>query len=77
MTITTISSKELKDDLDRVKKAVLEGPVFITDHGKATHVFLSIDEYHRIIRKHRNIVEALSMPELSDIEFDPPRVPRE
>lgn len=50
--------------------------MFITDNG-ATLVLLSIDEYHRVIREHRNIDEALSMPGLSDIEFDAPGVPRE
>ncbi len=73
MTITTLSSRELNQDIGRAKKAALEGPVFITDRGKPAHVLLSIDEYHRITGKRRSIVEALAMPELASIEFDPPR----
>jgi prevent-host-death family protein len=73
MTITTLSSREFNQDTSRAKKAAAEGPVFITDRGKPAHVLLSIEEYRRITGTHRNIVDALSMPGLADIEFDPPR----
>ncbi|WP_346302144.1 hypothetical protein [Halomonas sp. BM-2019] len=46
----------------------------MTDRGKPAHVLLSIEEYQRLTGKHRSLVEALSMPGLSDIEFDAPRV---
>ena len=74
MTITTISSREFNQDTSRAKKATSEGPVFITDRGKPAHVLLSIEEYRRITGKHRSIADALAMPGLTDIEFDPPRV---
>jgi prevent-host-death family protein len=74
MTITTISSREFNQDTSRAKKAASEGPVFITDRGKPAHVLLSIEEYRRITGKHRSIADALAMPGLTDIEFDPPRV---
>lgn len=73
MTVTTLSSREFNQDTSRAKKAATEGPVFITDRGKPAHVLLSIEEYHRITSKRRSIVEALSMPGLSDIELEPPR----
>lgn len=38
MTITTLSSRELNQDVTRAKKATCNGPVFITDRGKTTHV---------------------------------------
>ncbi len=74
MTITTISSREFNQDTSRAKKATSEGPVFITDRGKPAHVLLSIEEYRRITGKRRSIADALAMPGLTDIEFDPPRV---
>lgn len=73
MTITTLSSRELNQDVSRAKKAARSGPVFITDRGKPAHVLLSYEEYQRLTGKHRNIVEALSMPGLSDIEAEFPR----
>lgn len=73
MTITTLSSRELNQDVSRAKKAAKRGPVFITDRGKPAHVLLSYEEYQRLTGKHRNIVEALSMPGLSDIEAEFPR----
>ncbi|WP_428538382.1 type II toxin-antitoxin system Phd/YefM family antitoxin [Rhodopila sp.] len=73
MTITTLSSREFNQDTSRAKKAASEGPVFITDRGKPAHVLLSIEAYQRIIGGGRNIADALAMPGLADIEFDPPR----
>jgi prevent-host-death family protein len=73
MSVTTLSSREFNQDTSRAKKAASKGPVFITDRGRPAHVLLSMEEYQRITDKHRNIVDALSMPGLADIEFDPPR----
>lgn len=73
MTITTLSSREFNQDTSRAKKAAAEGPVFITDRGKPAHVLLSIEEYRRITGQHRNIIEALSMPGLSEIDVEFPR----
>lgn len=73
MTITTLSSRELNHDIGRAKKAAQSGPVIITDRGRPAHVLLSIEEYRRLTGGRRNIVEALSMPGLADIDFDPPR----
>lgn len=73
MTITTLSSRSFNQDIGRAKKAAKNGPVFITDRGRPAHVLLSIDDYQRL-GKHRSIVEALAMPGLAEIEFEPPRV---
>ncbi|EHD21763.1 MULTISPECIES: type II toxin-antitoxin system prevent-host-death family antitoxin [Brenneria] len=73
MTITTLSSRELNQDVTRAKKAALNGPVFITDRGRPAHVLLSIDEYQRLTKQRRNISNALAMPGIADIEFEPPR----
>jgi prevent-host-death family protein len=73
MTLTTVSSREFNQDVTRAKRAAEHGPVFITDRGKPAHVLLSIGEYRRLTGKRRNIVEALSMPGLADIEIEFPR----
>ena len=52
----------------------IEGPIFITDRGKPAHVLLSIEEYRRLAGQRRSLAEALSMPGLADIEFEPPRL---
>jgi prevent-host-death family protein len=73
MPITTLSSREFNQDTSRAKKAAADGPVFITDRGKPAHVLLSIADYQRLTGQHRNIIEALSMPGLSEIEVTFPR----
>lgn len=74
MTITTLSSRELNQDIGRAKRAAAQGPVFITDRGKPAHVLLSIKEYQRLTGGRRSLLEALSMPGMEDIEFDPPKI---
>ncbi|BBU28093.1 antitoxin [Burkholderia sp. THE68] len=70
MTITTLSSRELNQDVTRAKKAAKDGPVFITDRGRPAHVLLSIEEYQRLAGKKRSLVDLLSMPGLADIDVD-------
>ena len=73
MTITTLSSRELNQDIGRAKKAARSGPVFITNRGKPAHVLLSIEDYRRLAGERRNLVDALFMAGLSDIDFEPQR----
>ena len=74
MAITTLSSRELNQDVTRAKKAALKGPVIITDRGRPAHVLLSISEYRKLTRKRRNIADAIGMKGVEDIEFDPAKV---
>ncbi|MEK1929253.1 MAG: type II toxin-antitoxin system Phd/YefM family antitoxin [Pararhizobium sp.] len=80
MGITTLSSRELNHDVSRAKKAAKTGPVIITDRGKPSHVLMTFDEFERLSGKHRSLIDALAMPGLSAIDFEPLRVeirPRE
>ncbi|MCL2656024.1 MAG: type II toxin-antitoxin system Phd/YefM family antitoxin [Betaproteobacteria bacterium] len=74
MTITTLSSRELNQDVGRAKKAAFDGPVFITDRGKPAHVLLTFAEYQQLVRQRRDIADALAMPGIEEVEFDPPRI---
>ncbi|MBN9426092.1 MAG: type II toxin-antitoxin system Phd/YefM family antitoxin [Burkholderiales bacterium] len=74
MTITTLSSRELNQDVTRAKKAAKNGPVFITDLGKPAYILLSFEDYQRLTKQRRNIADALAMPGIADIEFEPQRV---
>lgn len=72
MTITTLSSQEFKQDSNRAKKAAKEGPVFIADSGKPTHVLLSIEAYKELTGGRAKIADVLAMHG-PVIAFDPPR----
>lgn len=73
MAITTVTSRELNQDVGGAKRAAMSGPVFITDRGKPAHVLLCIEEYRRLARQGRSLAEALSMPGLAEIDFEPSR----
>ena len=72
MTITTLSSRELNQDVTRAKKATKEGPVFITDRGKPAHVLLSIEDYQRLTGGRQKIADLLAMPGVEDIALEIP-----
>ena len=69
--MTTLTSRELNQDIGRAKREAELGPVFITDRGKPAHVLLSIEDYRRLTGKRRTLGEALAMPGVADIDFDP------
>lgn len=74
MTITTLSSREFNQGASEAKRAADNGPVFITDRGRPAHVLMSFEEYQRLTKQRRNIADALAMPDLAEIEFEPPRL---
>ena len=74
MNVTTVTSRELNQDVGRAKRAAKSGPVFITDRGKPAHVLLSIEDYRRLAGTGRSLLEALSMPGLADIDLGPARL---
>ncbi|MFZ1103431.1 MAG: type II toxin-antitoxin system Phd/YefM family antitoxin [Hyphomicrobiaceae bacterium] len=74
MSITTLSSREFQQNASQAQRAAQDGPVFITSRGRPVHVLLSIEEYRRITGERRNIVDALAMPGLSDIDIEFPRL---
>ena len=74
MGITTVSSREFNQDVSRIKRAAVNGPVFITDRGHPSHVLLTIEEYQKLTDKQESIVELPAMPDAADIDFEPPRL---
>lgn len=74
MTITTVSSREFNQDVSKVKRASLHGPVFITDRGHPSHVLLAIKDYQKLTKTRESIVDLLTMPDAANIDFEPPKL---
>ena len=74
MPITTFTSREFNQDASKAKKASQNGPVFITDRGRPSHVLLSIEAYRQITGREESIVDLLALPEAADIDFEAPRL---
>jgi antitoxin Phd len=57
-----------------VEKAQYEGPQFVTKHGKASVVVLSVEEYNKIVKPKSNLFQFIQTSPLSktliDIERD-------
>lgn len=74
MSITTFSSRDFNQGTNDAKRATKNGPVFITDRGKPAHVLMSFEDYQRLTKQRRSIVDALSMAGIADVAFEPPRL---
>jgi prevent-host-death family protein len=60
MPKTTLSSRELNQDVGRAKNAARNGPVVITDRGEPAFVLTTHDEYQRLAKKNRvSLLDAL------------------
>ena len=68
--MTTLTRRELNQDIGRAKREARKGPVFITDRGRPAHVLLTIEDYERLTKPRRSLLEALYMPGMEDIELD-------
>lgn len=71
--MSTLTTRELNHDVSSAKKAAQDGPVIITNRGKPSHVLMTYDDFKRLSGKRRSLIEALSMPGLSEIDFSPER----
>ena len=77
MTITTVTSREFNQDVSKVKRAALKGPVFITDRGHPAHVLLAIQDYQKLTETKESIVDLLAMSDATEIDFEPPKLNKE
>ncbi len=74
MQLTTISSREFNHNTSKAKRNALNGPVIITDRNHPSHVLLSIKDYQNITEQKESIINLLSMPSSTDIEFNPEKL---
>jgi prevent-host-death family protein len=64
MARTTLSSRELNQDISGAKKAARSGPVVITDRGRPAFVLSTFAEHQRLRGvKRLSVLDALAMPE--------------
>lgn len=69
-----MTARDFNQDVSKAKKAASQGPVFVTDRGRPSHVLLTIAEYQRLTDTQTNIVDLLAMPGIERIELDVPRI---
>ncbi len=70
-----MSSREFNQGTGAAKRAARNGPVFITNRGRPSHVLLSYDDYLGIVEDIPSIADALSnTPGVGEIEVEFPRL---
>lgn len=75
MNTVTITSSEFNRDSGQAKREARSGPVIITNRGVPAHVLLTWEAYRRLAgHDDKTIIEALAMPGVEDVDFEPPRL---
>jgi len=74
MVISTISNRDFERNVAAAKRAAKDGPLFIIEGGEPAYVLLSIEQYQLLTKRRHNIVDALAMPRVAEIGFEPPRL---
>ncbi len=72
----TMSSREFNQNTSGAKLAANDGPVIITDRGKAAYVLMTNEEFERLKGKSKSLAETIAdtRPE-ADFDYDFPRMP--
>jgi prevent-host-death family protein len=70
VAVTRMSSREFNQDTGSAKRAARQGPVYVTDRGRVSHVLLSFEEYERLERKGASNADLLAGPPgVEDVDF--------
>lgn len=69
---TTITSREFNRDVSAAKRAAERGPVTIMDHGRPSHVLLTVEEFERISGQQQLMGDLLWRGQDPTIEVDLP-----
>jgi len=74
MTLHTISDHKFNQSVNDAMKNSQTGPVLITKNGRPTHVLLTYENYQRLSRIKRSVVELLALPGAEDIDLSIPTI---
>lgn len=66
----TFSSRDFNREPGRIKRAAVDGPVIITERGRPIIAVMPFAEYERLKAPPGNILDALDMDEVGDIDID-------
>ncbi len=67
---TTFSSRDFNREPGRIKRAAIDGPVIITERGEPTLAVMNYSEYRRLTGHPNDILTALALPGIGDIDLD-------
>lgn len=69
---TTITSHDFNRNISAAKRAANRGPVTITDHGRPSHVLLTVEEFNRLSGKQELLGDQLWKNHDANIELELP-----
>ncbi|WCC80373.1 type II toxin-antitoxin system prevent-host-death family antitoxin [Cutibacterium equinum] len=68
----TVTSREFNRDVTAAKRAARQGPVTITEHGRPSHVLMTIEEFERLAGTQERMGDILWRNQDLSVEFEVP-----
>jgi prevent-host-death family protein len=68
-----MTSREFNQDTARAKRAAEDGPVYVTDRGRPSHVLLSWEAYERLLAPGTLLDLLAEPPGVEDVGLPTPR----
>ncbi|MCT1601125.1 type II toxin-antitoxin system Phd/YefM family antitoxin [Kocuria sp. p3-SID1433] len=69
---TAVTSRDFDCDVGAAMRAAEQGPVMVIDHGWATHVLLTVEEFERLSGTPELMGDRLRTGQDHGVEFDLP-----
>ncbi|RYF12257.1 MAG: type II toxin-antitoxin system Phd/YefM family antitoxin [Oxalobacteraceae bacterium] len=70
VAMRTFSSRDFNREPGRIKRAAVDGAVIITERGRPIMAVMPFAEYERLKASPANILDALDMDDVGDIDID-------
>ena len=69
----SMSARQFNRSTGEAKRAATDGPLYITDRGRPSHVLVSYEHYRRLVQDMPSLVEALcSTPGVGTVDLPLP-----
>ncbi len=73
--VRVISSREFNQGTSAAKRAARDGPVYVTDRGRLSHVLLSYEDYQELTKGQPRLTDLLSRtPGAGEVDMDTSRL---
>lgn len=67
----TLTTREINGDIARAKRAAEDGPVFITEHGRPSHVLLTYASWQELSKGAPTLLDQLGNDAAAAVRFQP------
>ncbi|MGU3495409.1 type II toxin-antitoxin system prevent-host-death family antitoxin [Xanthobacteraceae bacterium A53D] len=66
----TLTRRQINGDIARAKRAAQDGPVFITEHGRPSHVLITYESWQTLTREQPTLLDLIGNDAAAAVPFE-------